>query len=147
MKAMEQALAIMNERFGKESELSLATLDGEQPAVRIVNSVYQDGSFYVITDQRSRKMKQICGFWFNASGIGENLGALKLKQNQAKRQWLETVFSAWLGNGHTDLDNPNTILLRIRLTQGVLMSHGTRYDLDFTQKENSVSIKKNSEVQ
>ena len=59
MKAMEQALAIMNERFGKESELSLATLDGEQPAVRIVNSVYQDGSFYVITDQRSRKMKQI----------------------------------------------------------------------------------------
>lgn len=143
MKAMEQALAIMNERFGKESELSLATLDGEQPAVRIVNSVYQDGSFYVITDQRSRKMKQIaahpqvavCGFWFNASGIVENLGALKLKQNQAKRQWLETVFSAWLGNGHTDLDNPNTILLRIRLTQGVLMSHGTRYDLDFTQKE------------
>ena len=113
MKAMEQALAIMNERFGKESELSLATLDGEQPAVRIVNSVYQDGSFYVIT-------------------------ALKLKQNQAKRQWLETVFSAWLGNGHTDLDNPNTILLRIRLTQGVLMSHGIRYDLDFTQKENFV---------
>ena len=47
------------------------------------------------------------------------------------------AFSAWLGNGHTDLDNPNTILLRIRLTQGVLMSHGTRYDLDFTQKENS----------
>ena len=95
MKAMEQALAIMNERFGKESELSLATLDGEQPAVRIVNSVYQDGSFYVITDQRSRKMKQIaahpqvavCGFWFNASGIGENLGALKLKRLAGQRPY------------------------------------------------------------
>ena len=91
MKAMEQALAIMNERFGKESELSLATLDGEQPAVRIVNSVYQDGSFYVITDQRSRKMKQIaahpqvavCGFWFNASGIGENLGSPKTEEEAA----------------------------------------------------------------
>ena len=37
MKAMEQALVLMNERFGKDTELSLATLDGEQPAVRIVN--------------------------------------------------------------------------------------------------------------
>ncbi len=70
--------------------------------------------------------------------MGENLGALNLKQNQAKRQWLETVFSAWLGNDHTDLDNPNTILLRICLTSGVLMIHGTRYDLDFTQKENVI---------
>ncbi len=70
MKDMEQALAMMNKRFGKDTELSLATLDGEQPAVRIVNSVYQGGAFYVITDQRSRKRKQIvdhpqvavCGF-------------------------------------------------------------------------------------
>ena len=66
----EKLLSGKGEGAMKDMEQALATLDGEQPAVRIVNSVYQGGAFYVITDQRSRKRKQIvdhpqvavCGF-------------------------------------------------------------------------------------
>ena len=44
---------------------------------------------------------------------------------------LRTVFAEWYDNGHVNEADPDTILLRIRLTDGVLFSHGTRYDLDF----------------
>ena len=45
---------------------------------------------------------------------------------------LRTVFAEWYGNGHVDEEDPNTCLLRIRLTTGILYHHGTRYDIDFT---------------
>ncbi|MEG0804779.1 MAG: pyridoxamine 5'-phosphate oxidase family protein, partial [Pygmaiobacter sp.] len=62
--------------------MSLATLNGGAPTVRIVNSYYENGSFYTITHALSNKMKQIgvdstvaiCGEWFTANGFGENLG-------------------------------------------------------------------------
>lgn len=34
-------------------------------------------------------------------------------------------------NGHINESDHNTIILRIRLTDAVLFSHGTRYDIDF----------------
>ena len=42
---------------------------------------------------------------------------------------LRKAFAAWYDNGHTNEDDPNTIILRIRLTDGVLYSKGTRYEL------------------
>lgn len=44
---------------------------------------------------------------------------------------LRTVIAEWYSNGHTDESDPNTIILRIRLTDVILLSHGTRYDIDF----------------
>ena len=41
-----KALEVMNERFGHDTLISLATIDGNNPAVRIVNSYYENGAFY-----------------------------------------------------------------------------------------------------
>ncbi len=46
---------------------------------------------------------------------------------------MKIAFAEWIGNGHNDFSDPNTIILRIDLTEGVLFSHGTRYDIDFTE--------------
>lgn len=78
----KEALKVMDERFGHDTLLSVATIDGNKPAVRIVNSYYENRTFYVVTYSLSNKMKQIknnpavavCGEWFTANGIGENLG-------------------------------------------------------------------------
>ena len=136
----KKALEIMDERFGCDSLISLATLIGEVPCVRIVNSYYENGSFYTITHVLSNKMKQIginpavaiCGEWFTANGVGENLGWVRDKKNQDIAGKLRTAFAEWYSNGHTDESDPNTIILRIRLTDAVLLSHGTRYDIDFS---------------
>lgn len=77
--------ALMEERFGKDSVIALATTADDLPYVRYVNAYYQDGAFYVITYALSGKMKQmaknpavaIAGDWFTARGVGENLGYIR----------------------------------------------------------------------
>lgn len=136
----KKALEIMDERFGCDSLISLATLNGGAPSVRIVNSYYENGSFYTITYALSNKMKQIeinpnvaiCGEWFTANGVGENLGYICDKKNEDMADKLRTVFAEWYSNGHTDESDPNTIILHIRLADAVLLSHGTRYNIDFS---------------
>jgi len=54
----QEALSLMAERFGHDTLLSLATVDGGRPAVRIVNSNYEDGSFYTVTYALSNKVKK-----------------------------------------------------------------------------------------
>ncbi len=135
-----EAREIMDQRFGCDSLIALATVDGSTPHVRAVNSYYEDGCFYVITYAKSNKVRQIeqnpavsiCGDWFTANGIGENLGHVLLPEHADIMGKLRTVFAEWYDNGHTDESDPNTILLRIRLTRGTLFSNGTRYDIDFT---------------
>ena len=134
-----KALEVMIERFGHDTLISLATLDGNIPTVRIVNSYYENGAFYTITYALSNKIKQIganstvaiCGEWFTAHGVGENMGYVCDERNTEIATKLRKVFSIWYSNGHTDESDPNTIILRIRLTDAVLFSHGTRYDIDF----------------
>ena len=49
---------IMNELFGGDSIISLATTVDNIPYVRNVDAFYLDGSFYVLTYGLSRKMVQ-----------------------------------------------------------------------------------------
>ena len=94
----------------------------------------------MITHALSNKMQQmsenptvaICGDWFTAHGVGENLGHILAKENEEIAAKLRAAFAQWYDNGHSDENDPNTVILRVRLTDGVLFSHGTRYDIDFT---------------
>lgn len=134
-----KAMSLMDERFGHDTLISIATIDGTRPAVRIVNSYYENGSFYTVTYALSGKMKQIqvnpevavCGEWFTAHGIGENLGYVRDDKNSEIMSKLRTVFAEWYDNGHTDESDPNTCILRIRLTDGILFHQGTKYDIEF----------------
>ena len=145
-KLPQAALDVMNERFGKDSLIALATLDGTRPSVRTVDAFYEDGAFYVIAHALSGKMKQIAanpavavsGEWFTGHGVGENIGHVCAEKNQAIAAKLRSAFAAWYDNGHTNEADPNTCILRIRLTDGVLFSHGTRYDMDFGPDQDAV---------
>ena len=131
---------ILTDRFGKDSLIALATVEEGMPHVRTVDAVYIAGSFYVVTYALSGKMRQIAkhpavavsGEWFTAHGIGENMGHVQLPENQDIMEILRSAFAAWYTNGHTDEADPNTCLLRIKLTDGVLFSDGIRYDIEFT---------------
>ena len=140
MKLTPEISAIMDERFGHDNLIALATVDGDSPAVRTVNAYYEDGCFYTVTYALSGKMQHIaknpqvaiCGDWFTARGFGENMGHILLPENADMADKLRKVFSEWYGNGHINEADPNTIILRMKLTDGVLFNHGTRYDIDFT---------------
>ena len=42
---------------------------------------------------------------------------------------LKHVFSDWIDNGHNDFSDTNTIILCIEISDGVLFSHGQRYEI------------------
>lgn len=130
---MEQ---IMTERFGKDTILSLATVENGIPYVRNVDAYYEDGAFYIITHALSNKMRQIAenptvavaGEWFTAHGKAVNLGYFGKAENRAAANKLKKAFAAWIDNGHNNFEDENTIILCVELTDGLLFSQGTRYE-------------------
>ena len=131
--------AILLERFSKDSLIALATSARNVPYVRTVDAFYENGAFYVLTYSLSGKMKQIeenpvvavSGEWFTAHGKGINLGWFGSEENKKIADKMRSVFADWIDNGHNNFEDRNTIILRIELTEGVLFSQGTQYEIDF----------------
>lgn len=97
----EKVQEIMNERFGHDTLIALATINGKFPSVRAVNAYYDDGAFYIITYALSNKIKQIeinpnvgiCGDWFTAHGKGISLGWFCKEENKRIAEKLKQAFS------------------------------------------------------
>ena len=127
----------MHQRFGQDSLIALATVENGLPHVRTVNAFYQDGAFYVVTYALSGKMKQIaanphvavCGEWFTGHGYAVNMGHILLQSNAEIAGKMRQIFASWYGNGHVNENDVNTCILRIRLTDGVLMANGQQFVL------------------
>ena len=139
-KLTKETEAILTERFGHDSIIALATAADNIPYVRSVDAYYENGACYVLTYGLSGKMMQIAknpvvalsGEWFTAQGKGINLGYFGKAENARIAGKMRQVFSAWIDNGHNNFDDINTCILCIQLTNCVLFSNGTRYEIDFT---------------
>lgn len=135
-KLSREAEKIMVERFGKDTVIALATVEDGKPFVRNVNAYYENEAFYIITYTLSNKMRQIennpmvaiAGDWFTAHGKGVNLGYWGKEENHSIAEKLKTAFAGWIDNGHNNFEDENTIILCVELTDGLLLSHGTRYE-------------------
>jgi len=143
MSKYENAVKLMEERCGNDKEvfIALATISLTQnafgnpcPAVRMVCAYYEDGVFYVSTDARKNKMLQIeknnsvavCGLdWFTFQGTAENLGWVKDEKNAHIRAKFKKIFDWFDDVG--DEDNPNSIVLRITLTEGIIIDEELKY--------------------
>lgn len=135
-KLSPEAEKIMIERFGKDTVIALATTENGIPYVRNVNAYYENGAFYIITYALSNKMRHIeknpavaiAGDWFTAHGKGINLGYFGKEENHGIAEKLRNAFAEWIDNGHNNFEDKNTIILCVELTDGLLLSHGTRYE-------------------
>ena len=130
-----EAEKIMMERFGRDTIIALSTVKDDMPYVRYVNAYYDNDAFYIITYALSNKMRQIknnpivaiSGEWFTAHGEAINLGYFKREENRLIAEKLKNAFAEWIDNGHNDFDDENTIILCVKLTDGLLLSNGTGY--------------------
>ena len=134
---MEKIINILTERFSKDSLMALATVDEKgMPWVRTIDAIFVEDSFYTITYALSNKVIHInnnpkvaiSGEWFSGHGLAENVGHIKLDKNKEIANKLRTAFASWYDNGHTNEEDPNTIILKIKVTDGILFKDGTRYD-------------------
>lgn len=155
MTKFENAIKLLDELCGddKEEVIALATialsqneLGNPRPAVRMVCAYYENGAFYVSTDARKNKMFEIdennevsiAGFdWYTFHGKAENLGWVKDEKNAEIRAKFKKIFKWFDEVG--DEDNPNSIVLRINLTEGVIIDNAEKsgqkkYVIDFVNK-------------
>jgi uncharacterized pyridoxamine 5'-phosphate oxidase family protein len=155
MSKYENAIKLLEERCGngKEAIIALATISlfpnesGKPcPVVRMVSAYYEDGVFYVSTDARKNKMLQIekndsvaiCGIeFYSLRGKAENLGWVKDEKNAEIRAKFKKTFDWFDHIG--DEDNPNSIVLRITLTEGTIIDEERKYgeylyEVDFINK-------------
>ncbi len=149
MNNYEEAIKIMDERFGKDSLVAIATTDGDKMYNRIIDVYYTNGSFYTTTGSNSRKIKQVelhpevavaATDWFTGQGIGKNLGWILNPENAEIRLKLKEAFSAWYDIVINEEDK-NSCILEIKMTEGILTKdHGAlRYKMDFSNKSAEVS--------
>jgi general stress protein 26 len=155
MNKYENAMKLMEERCGngKEEVIALATISlssnatgAPRPAVRMVCAYYEEGVFYVSTDARKNKTLQIeknnevsvggLG-WYVFQGTAENLGWVKDGKNAEIRAKFKEIFDWFDEVG--DEDNPNSIVLRISLTEGTITDNEKKYgehqyEIDFINK-------------
>lgn len=52
-----------------------------------------------------------------------------MKKIDQEAEKLKNAFAEWIDNGHNNFEDENTIILCVELTDGLLLSHGTRYEL------------------
>ncbi len=153
MNKYDEAMKLLDDKLGnKDGLISLSTIalepgaDGKsRPAARLVNAYYEDGAFYTVTYATSGKMRQIAQNpevaiciiveSFTADGVGENLGWVCDEKNAEMMTKLRTIFAEWYNEANNDED-PNTCLLRIRLTKGLWTDphKGIRKEIDFINK-------------
>jgi uncharacterized pyridoxamine 5'-phosphate oxidase family protein len=155
MNKYDKAIKLLDELCGndKEEVIGLATIaltpneaGNPRPAVRLVCAYYEDGAFYISTDARKNKMLQIeknnevsiAGFgWYTFHGKAENLGWVKDEKNAEIRAKFKKIFKWFDEDG--DEDNPNSIVLRVNLTEGVIIDHAqkygeSKYEIDFINR-------------
>lgn len=143
MSKYETAMKIMDEICGngKDNLIALATISlssnaagNPRPSVRMVDAYYEDGVFYISSDSRKNKTLEIeknnevsiCGLdWFTAYGIAENLGWVKDEKNAEIRAKMKKYFT-WF-DAHAGEDSPNSIVLKITLTEGVITDNEQKY--------------------
>lgn len=153
MSKYEEAMKRLEEQVGnKDGLICLSTIarepgaDGRsRPAARIVDAYYEDGAFYTVTYATTNKMLEIaenpevavCIIVenFTADGIGENLGWVCDEKNTEMMAKLRSIFAAWYSDANNDED-PNTCLLRVRLTKGLWNDphESIRKEIDFVNK-------------
>lgn len=153
MNKYEEAMKHLDEKLGhKDGLISLSTIALEpgangrsRPAARLVDAYYEDGAFYIVTYATSDKMLQIAQNPevavcivvenFTADGIGENLGWVCDEKNVEMMEKLRKIFAEWYYEANNDED-PNTCLLRVRLTKGLWNDahKGIRNEIDFVNE-------------
>jgi len=137
MDTYKKALQAMNELFAKDYQFAMATVKGNTPSVRFVDTFFEDGSFYVVTYSKSQKVQDqvsLCNKLYRFSGNAYNIGHPLLSENREIRGKLIKVFEPWYF-AHNNENDENMCYVKIELKEGFFYKDGIGYKVNFQLKE------------
>ena len=135
----KKADQILHERFKSGKLVALATCHDDMPSVRAVNAYYENECFYIMTDASSGKMRELelnpkvalCGELFNGHGVAENIGHVLKKEHTELMKTLRVALAEWYSYGNVNEKDPNTVILKVKMTDGMVVSEGLKYNFFF----------------
>jgi general stress protein 26 len=141
MTTYEQAKRVLEELFAKDYQFALATSDNTTPSVRLVDTFYDNGAFYIVSYAKSQKAKEIeknpeiamCNKLYRFSGKAYNIGHPLSEDNHAIREKLIKAFESWYF-AHNNENDEEMCYLRIDLKHGFFYKDGTGYKIDFENR-------------
>jgi general stress protein 26 len=142
MSTYEEAMQVMSELFAKDYQFAMATVKGDTPSVRFVDTFYDEGAFYLVTYSSSQKVQELnensqvalCNNLYRFDGEAYNLGHPLLPANREIREKLIEVFEPWYFI-HNNENDENMCYIRIELNKGFFCKGGVGYKLSFKSKE------------
>lgn len=143
-KEFERSNKILVREFGKDRKMYLATSFEDVPTVRIVNTYYWNGSFYLVTHESAEKVQQILkndkvslcatASRHNFQGEAINIGHPLKEENQEIREILTEAFSAWYFE-HNDESDPKMCFIQIKINTAFTYAGKNGYKVDFRNNE------------
>ncbi|WMJ23866.1 pyridoxamine 5'-phosphate oxidase family protein [Paludicola sp. MB14-C6] len=141
MNYFNDSLIAMQELYGHDIPMSLATVSDGKPNARVVNVYYKDKSFYITSYALTNKVKEIIvnpnvalnHNLFVAHGTAVNIGNPLENSNKGIRDELKEVFSAFY-NKHVNEQDPYTCIIKIELEDALVFANNFKYCIDFVNE-------------
>lgn len=142
MDVFEKSMKVMKELFARDYQFALATTSKNIPSVRYVDTYFDNGSFYIVTYLKSKKVKEIeanknvalCNKLYSFTGVAYNLGHPLEPENSKIREKLINAFEPWYFK-HNNENDENMCYVKVELTHGFFYKDGTGYSVDFINKK------------
>ncbi|MDC0558950.1 pyridoxamine 5'-phosphate oxidase family protein [Candidatus Izimaplasma bacterium] len=136
------AIAVLDELFGKDMTLAFATIDGDKPDVRFVDTYFHNDSFYIVAYSMTNKAKQIAGNknvslcyrLHRFEGECFNIGHPLKVENKGIREKLVNAFAPWYFE-HNNEGDERMCYLQVKLTKGFTYLNEVGYKIDFNKNE------------
>jgi len=143
-KELERAKRILVKEFGKNRKMYLATSYENRPKVKIVNTYYRDGSFYLVTHESSEILQQVMkngkvslcstASFHKFQGEAIKIGHPLKEENMEIRNMLSEAISDWYFKHHDESD-PNLCLVQIKINTAFTYANKIGYTVDFRTDE------------
>ena len=141
MELFEKSMTVLSELFGRDYQFSLATTKDNKPSVRVVDTYYEEGIFWIVTYATSNKVKEIdanadvalCDQFYSFKGKAYNVGHPLKEENRKIREKLIKVFQPWYFE-HNDENDDNMCYVKVDLTEGFFYKDGIGYKVNFIDK-------------
>ena len=138
MVSYEESLKVLDELFSKDCQFTLATAKDNVPSIRVIDTYYNDGAFYVVTYAKSQKVIEmsenkkvaLCKDIYRFSGSAHLLGHPLKEENKNIRSKLIDVFAPWYFK-HNDENDENMCFIKIVPDSGFFYKDGKGYKVDF----------------
>lgn len=142
MDKYKKCLEIMEQLFGKDFIFYLATSNTDIPSLRVVDTYFYNGAFWVVTYSESKKAVEImnnpniaiCKDLYSFKGKAFNEGHPLDEKNKKIRAKLIEAFKPWYFQ-HNNENDKNMCFVKFAPESGFFYKDGTGYKADFKNKE------------